>query len=68
MAVAAAVSWRGRLERRTDGVSWVVVRWSSEKASRVSEGVAREIGGEQREERRALKRSSKSPAKGVCER
>jgi hypothetical protein len=60
--VGAADSWRGRLERRTDGVSWVVVRWSSEKASKAREGVARERGGEQREEPRALKRSSKSPA------
>ena len=66
--MAAADSWRGRFERRTEGVSWVVVRWSSEKASKVSDGVARESGGEQREERRVLKRSSKSAAKGVCER
>ena len=65
---AAASSWRGRFERRSEGVSWVVVRSWSEKASKVSEGVARERGGEQREERRALKRSSKSPVKGVCER
>lgn len=56
------------MERRTEGVNWVVVRSWSEKASKVSEGVARERGGEQREERRALKRSSKSPVKGVCER